>query len=206
MASILLRLNHVPDEQQFAQIEIGGCMKSISVQSEGVAFDTRVGTTRFSVLERMVLRRAHPISMMIGAAGAIWAVAFLWQNNWQWALVAIIGSRLAAYVVLRNANLPAIAEEANAIRRSLGTNTIQGLTKLYRASIEWGLAHRSSTLSAALDAAVTSGIDMAAGDRYISMYVNDNSLDFDQDIRTSISLLFSRAQDMGLCKTPALSF
>jgi len=110
MASILLCLNHVPDEQQFAQIEIGGCMKSISVQSEGVAFDTRVGTTRFSVLERMVLRRAHPISMMIGAAGAIWAVAFLWQNNWQWALVAIIGSRLAAYVVLRNANLPAIAE------------------------------------------------------------------------------------------------
>ena len=95
---------------------------------------------------------------------------------------------------------------ANAIRRSLGTNTIQGLTKLYRASIEWGLAHRSSTLSAALDADVTSGIDMAAGDRYISMYVNDNSLDFDQDIRTSISLLFSRAQDMGLCKTPALSF
>jgi 1,4-dihydroxy-6-naphthoate synthase len=95
---------------------------------------------------------------------------------------------------------------ANAIRRSLGPEAIDNLTQLYRASIEWGLAHRSSTLSAALDAAITSGIDMASGDRYISMYVNDNSLDFDQAVRKSISLLFSRAQDMGLCKTPALSF
>jgi len=61
---------------------------------------------------------------------------------------------------------------ANAIRRSLGPETISRLNALYRSSIDYGLANRSATLQRALAAAVTPGIDMATGDRYISMYVN----------------------------------
>jgi hypothetical protein len=84
-------------------------MKTLTIQPVNVSEGAHQGS-EFSFMERLVLRRAHPISIMIGMAGAIWAIAFLWQNNWQWALVAIIGSRLAAYLILRNANLPAIAE------------------------------------------------------------------------------------------------
>ena len=84
-------------------------MKTLTIPTSTASGSAPV-TTGYSLMERMVLRRAHPISIMLGAAGAVLAVTFLWQQNWLYALISIIAARLAAYLVLRNANLPALAE------------------------------------------------------------------------------------------------
>lgn len=87
---------------------------------------------------------------------------------------------------------------ANAVRRALGDGVIRDLNAIYRESIEVGLATRTETLKSAL-AASKADLDLALGDRYISMYVNDRSLRFERDALEAARRLFAIGADSGLC-------
>lgn len=88
---------------------------------------------------------------------------------------------------------------ANAIRRSLGDVAIREISEMLKQSIEFGLASRTTTLSAALNAS-GAPIDLELGDRYINMYVNRRSLGFEQDVRKAMHKLISIGVEQGLCR------
>jgi 1,4-dihydroxy-6-naphthoate synthase len=80
---------------------------------------------------------------------------------------------------------------ANAIRRDLGSETIEVLTKMYRDSIEYGLQTRHESVTKAVrSAAARDSLNLPLGDKYISMYVNDRSLSFQEDSLKGIEKLF----------------
>lgn len=88
---------------------------------------------------------------------------------------------------------------ANAVRRDLGLETIAKLTKIYRESIEVGLSSRQDSVKQAISvAAAKDSLDAGLGDRYISMYVNERSLSFQEDTRRGIETLFELGHARGL--------
>ena len=91
---------------------------------------------------------------------------------------------------------------ANAIRRSLGRQVISDVTAILRASIHAGLANREATLAAAL-AHSAADLDLAHGERYISMYVNHRSLAMAPDVREAMDRLFAIGTATGT--TPPVS-
>lgn len=40
--------------------------------------------------ERIFAQHAHPTKLILETLGALWAVYFLWQQNWIWALIFVI--------------------------------------------------------------------------------------------------------------------
>jgi 1,4-dihydroxy-6-naphthoate synthase len=88
----------------------------------------------------------------------------------------------------------------NAIRRSLGADTIARVSRLCRASIAWALAHRDETMAALLERETRTdvGLDRAMLDRYLAMYANADTLDPPPDVRTAIDTLYARAHAAGL--------
>lgn len=87
---------------------------------------------------------------------------------------------------------------ANAIKRSLGPEIINDLSRIYKQSIEMGLKNRVQTLNSAVNSAVArDSLNLEKGDRYISMYVNENSLDFQEDVLRGIDLIFREGHAYG---------
>ncbi len=87
---------------------------------------------------------------------------------------------------------------ANAIRRSLGTKKITELSEIYLKSIELGLQNRSATISSAVRTAVArNSLTDEKGDKYISMYVNERSLGFDDDVLDGIELIYKNGFELG---------
>ena len=88
---------------------------------------------------------------------------------------------------------------ANAIRKNLPPETIARLSKIYRSSVEEGLRNRDSTIRAAVrSAAAKDSLTDAQGDRYISMYVNHRSLEFQDDVLLGIQELYNNGSRLGL--------
>lgn len=93
---------------------------------------------------------------------------------------------------------------ANAIKRSLGPLATCEITAVMRASIVMGLERRDETLAAALKES-KADLDLAGGDRYISMYVNRRSLSLDPDVLEAIRRLYTLGQAAGLCSAVNLA-
>lgn len=94
-------------------------------------------------------------------------------------------------------NLP-LPLGANAIKRDLGANVINDLSAIYRQSIETGLHSRKETLCAAVNSAIArESMNMDKGDKYISMYVNQHSLAFEDDVLRGIDLIFKSGFSLG---------
>ena len=88
---------------------------------------------------------------------------------------------------------------ANAIRRNLGPETISRLSRIYRRSVEVGLENRAATISSAVNSAAAKDLlDEAMGDRYISMYVNHRSLEFQEDVLAGIRTMFEQGAQKGV--------
>ena len=85
----------------------------------------------------------------------------------------------------------------NAIRRGLGEAHVTALTRLFKKSIEAGLAARQETLRGAISTAVAK-LDESLGDRYISMYVNHRSLDLQDDVLDGLDRLLGEGSRLGL--------
>lgn len=88
----------------------------------------------------------------------------------------------------------------NAIRRSLDRRTIQQVSKLLRESIQYGLDHREEALAYALPFA--RGLDTSTADRFVSLYVNDWTLDYGERGRQAVQALLDRGFEKGLLIHP----
>ncbi|MBI2080685.1 MAG: ABC transporter substrate-binding protein [candidate division NC10 bacterium] len=94
---------------------------------------------------------------------------------------------------------------ANAVRRDLGDATVRDLSRLLKASIRYGLEHRQEALAHALQ--FGRGLDLAAADRFVGMYVNDYTLDFGKSGRRAVDVLLQMGWEEGvLPHRPAVRF
>src|SRR3569833_2856300 len=77
----------------------------------------------------------------------------------------------------------------NAIRRSLGAEAHQIISKALRDSIKHGLEHRDQALEYAMQFA--RDLDTSLASRFVSMYVNERALDYGADGREAIRKLLA---------------
>lgn len=88
----------------------------------------------------------------------------------------------------------------NVVRRDLGSALMQAVAHDVKASIEYGLSHRSEALAHAQ--AYGRGLDAARIDRFIAMYVNAYTVDYGATGRRAVAELLGRAHRAGLLATP----
>jgi len=75
----------------------------------------------------------------------------------------------------------------NAIRRALGKETISQVAKALKDSIQYALDHRDEALEYAMQFA--RDLDRALANRFVSMYVNERTVDYGEEGRRAIKLL-----------------
>jgi 1,4-dihydroxy-6-naphthoate synthase len=84
----------------------------------------------------------------------------------------------------------------NAIRRSLDSRTQHAVAALLKESIQYSLHHREEALAYAQQ--FSRGLDAATADRFVSMYVNDWTLDYGQRGRRAVQKLLDRGFQRGI--------
>jgi len=84
----------------------------------------------------------------------------------------------------------------NAIRRSLGADSMRIVTKAVRDSIQHALDHREQALEYAMQFA--RDLDARLANRFVSMYVNDRTLDYGPDGRQAIHKLLDLGHERGI--------
>lgn len=94
-------------------------------------------------------------------------------------------------------NLP-LPLGANAIKKDLGKEDIEKLTKIYRESIEYALEHRKEMLRETMNLAMVP-LEEDLADDYISRYVNHRSLAMAEDVKEAIQVMYREGHKHGLC-------
>lgn len=84
----------------------------------------------------------------------------------------------------------------NAIRRSLGPETHAIISKALRDSIQHALDHREQALEYAMQFA--RDLDTSLASRFVSMYVNERTLDYGEDGREAIRKLLEIGHERGI--------
>jgi 1,4-dihydroxy-6-naphthoate synthase len=79
----------------------------------------------------------------------------------------------------------------NTVRRDLGDQALREISQILRESIDAALEHRDEALEYALG--FGRGMDSERGDRFIDMYVNEQTLDYGDEGREAIRELYARA-------------
>jgi len=93
----------------------------------------------------------------------------------------------------------------NAVKKSLGTQTIGELSRILYASIQYGLENRAAGVEHALP--LGRGLNSALADQFIGMYVNDLTLDYGARGEKGVREFLDRAHSAGLISAPvALEF
>jgi 1,4-dihydroxy-6-naphthoate synthase len=85
---------------------------------------------------------------------------------------------------------------ANAVRRSLGAESLKIVTKAVHDSIQHALDHREQALEYAMQFA--RDLDSRLANRFVSMYVNDRTLDYGADGREAIRKLLDMGYERGI--------
>lgn len=106
---------------------------------------------------------------------------------------------LGAWWAARTGGLP-LPLGGNAIRRDLGPELIDRFSRLLRASIAYGLAHRDEALRYAQQ--FGRGLDRARTDRFVGLYVNDLTLAYGSRGRAALERLYDEAYAAGLLPRP----
>ena len=88
----------------------------------------------------------------------------------------------------------------NAVRKDLGRPLTKQVARLVRASIDFGLAHRTEAVRYAL--AYARDMDERLADRFVSMYVNDYTVDLGERGRRAIAELLDHAHNSRLLPYP----
>ncbi len=88
----------------------------------------------------------------------------------------------------------------NAIRRSLGDQTMRIVTQALRDSIQHGLDHREEALSYAMQFARDLDHDLA--NKFVGMYVNERTLNYGEDGREAIRRLLTLGHERGIIPHP----
>ena len=84
----------------------------------------------------------------------------------------------------------------NAIRRSLGTKAHKVISKALRDSIRYALDHREQALEYAMQFA--RDLDTTMASQFVSMYVNERTLDYGADGREAIRKLLAIGHERGI--------
>ncbi len=84
----------------------------------------------------------------------------------------------------------------NVIRRDLGAGKIAQISSLISQSIRYSLDNRESALAYALQ--FGRGLDASQADRFVSMYVNERTLDYGEDGRRAVRLFLDLGHEKGL--------
>jgi 5,8-dihydroxy-2-naphthoate synthase len=84
----------------------------------------------------------------------------------------------------------------NVVRRDLGEETIGEVARLIKASIQYALDHREEALAYALGYARDLPPELA--DRFVSMYVNEWTVDYGETGRKAVRTLLSRGYEAGV--------
>ena len=84
----------------------------------------------------------------------------------------------------------------NVVRRDLGEETINEVARLIKASIQYALDHREGALAYALGYA--RDLPPALADRFVSMYVNEWTVDYGETGRKAVRTLLSRGYEAGI--------
>jgi 1,4-dihydroxy-6-naphthoate synthase len=84
----------------------------------------------------------------------------------------------------------------NAIRRSLGAESHKIISKALRDSIQHALDHREQALEYAMQFA--RDLDTTLANRFVSMYVNERTLDYGKDGREAIRKLLDLGYERGI--------
>jgi 1,4-dihydroxy-6-naphthoate synthase len=84
----------------------------------------------------------------------------------------------------------------NAIRRSLGPDSLRIVTKAVHDSIQHALDHREQALEYAMQFA--RDLDPRLANRFVSMYVNERTLDYGPDGRQAIRKLLDLGHERGI--------
>jgi 1,4-dihydroxy-6-naphthoate synthase len=93
----------------------------------------------------------------------------------------------------------------NAIRRSLGADSHKIISKALRDSIQHALDHREAALEYAMQFA--RDLDTRLASRFVSMYVNERTLDYGADGREAIRKLLDMGHERGIIPvTPQVDF
>jgi 1,4-dihydroxy-6-naphthoate synthase len=88
----------------------------------------------------------------------------------------------------------------NAIRRSLGGDTMQVVTQALRDSIQHGLDHRDEALAYAMQFA--RDLDQDLANKFVGMYVNERTLNYGEDGREAIRKLLTLGHERGIIAHP----
>ncbi|HEX6494437.1 MAG TPA: MqnA/MqnD/SBP family protein [Acidobacteriaceae bacterium] len=88
----------------------------------------------------------------------------------------------------------------NAIRRSLGEETMRVVTKALRESIQHALDHREEALAYAMQFA--RDLDAQLANRFVSMYVNERTLNYGEDGKQAIRKLLELGHERGIIPHP----
>jgi 1,4-dihydroxy-6-naphthoate synthase len=84
----------------------------------------------------------------------------------------------------------------NAIRRDLGPDLMQSISQLLRESIRYALDNREDALQYAMQFA--RNMDPELADRFVTMWVNDLTLDYTERGREAVSRLLAEGFDRGI--------
>jgi 1,4-dihydroxy-6-naphthoate synthase len=84
----------------------------------------------------------------------------------------------------------------NVIRRDLGDDLVRRVSRLLRASIAYGLEHRTPALAHARQ--YGRGLDESQTDEFVGMYVNRRTLDYGEDGRRAVQLFLDRGHEAGI--------
>ena len=88
----------------------------------------------------------------------------------------------------------------NIIRRDLGPDMIQKVSKLLHDSIAYALSHRKDAVDYAQQ--FGRGLDKEKTDKFVGMYVNDLTLGYGERGRKAVERLMTEAFDKGLIPNP----
>jgi 1,4-dihydroxy-6-naphthoate synthase len=83
----------------------------------------------------------------------------------------------------------------NVVRKDLGEALVREVARDLKASIVWGLAHRTETLAHAREFA--RGMDAERTDRFVAMYVNDYTVDLGPTGRRAVQRLLDEGYRAG---------
>ena len=88
----------------------------------------------------------------------------------------------------------------NVVRKDLGDELVETISRHLRASIAYGLEHRAKALDHAMQYA--RGLDRGKADRFVGMYVNDWTLDYGARGREAVRHLLERGVEAGVITRP----
>jgi 5,8-dihydroxy-2-naphthoate synthase len=88
----------------------------------------------------------------------------------------------------------------NVIRRDLGTQMVEKVSRILHASIAYALEHRDEALDYALQ--FGRGLDRKKADRFVGMYVNELTLEYGDRGKRAVQKLLDEAFGKGILRRP----